>query len=157
MKRTDNDLDVNTFIDDRYIRAAFKQAGLDYDARLKNYNRLPLVAKDAATGKPVTDFSRLVQIWVEGEPLVRHYTSADAAFAALRQLEKDGKKVRVVYAHDRDSGLKLFARDAWFVSVKGDTSAFLTRASAEAWAARNGGSVVDFAAARGATPALAAK
>jgi NitT/TauT family transport system substrate-binding protein len=98
-----------------------------------------------------------VQIWVEGEPLVRHYTSADAAFTALRQLEKDGKKVRVVYAHDRDSGLKLFARDAWFVNFKGDTSAFLTRASAEAWATRNGGSVVDFAAARGATPALAAK
>ncbi|USX11550.1 ABC transporter substrate-binding protein [Oxalobacteraceae bacterium OTU3CAMAD1] len=157
MKRTDNDLDVNTFIDDRYIRAAFKQAGLDYDARLKNYNRLPLVAKDAATGKPITDFSRLTQIWVDGEPLVRHYTSADSAFTALRQLDKDGKKVRVVYAHDRDSGLKLFARDAWFVTVKGDTSAFLTRASADAWAARNGGSVVDFAAARGTTPALAAK
>lgn len=63
----------------------------------------------------------------------------------------------MVYAHDRNSGLKLFAGDAWFVSAKGDTSAFLTRASAEAWAASNGGAVRDYAAARGATPALAAK
>ncbi|HWW68330.1 MAG TPA: ABC transporter substrate-binding protein, partial [Duganella sp.] len=129
MKRTDSDLDVNTFIDDRYIRAAYKQAGLDYDARLKNYQRLPLVARDAATGKPIADFSRLTQMWVDGEALVRHYASVDGAFAALRQLDKEGKKVRVVYAHDRNSGLKLFAGDAWFVSAKGDTSAFLTRAA----------------------------
>jgi NitT/TauT family transport system substrate-binding protein len=151
MKRTDADLDVNTFIDDRYIRAAYKQAGLDYEARLKNYQRLPLVAKDAATGKPITDFSRLTQIWVDGEPLVRHYATAEGAFAALRQLEQQGKKVRVVYAHDRDSGLKLFASDAWFVTAKNETSAFLSKESAEAWAKQRGGTVLDYAAVRGAS------
>jgi NitT/TauT family transport system substrate-binding protein len=151
MKRTDADLDVNTFIDDRYIRAAYKQAGLDYEARLKNYQRLPLVAKDAATGKPITDFSRLTQIWVDGEPLVRHYSTAEGAFAALRQLEQQGKKVRVVYAHDRDSGLKLFASDAWFVTAKNETSAFLSKESADAWAKQRGGTVLDYAAVRGAT------
>jgi NitT/TauT family transport system substrate-binding protein len=150
MKRTDADLDVNTFIDDRYIRAAYKQAGLDYEARLKNYQRLPLSAKDAATGKTITDFSRLTQIWVDGEPLVRHYATAEGAFAALRQLEQQGKKVRVVYAHDRDSGLKLFASDAWFVTAKNETSAFLSKESAEAWARQRGGTVLDYAAVRGA-------
>jgi NitT/TauT family transport system substrate-binding protein len=160
MKRTDNDLDVNTFIDDNYIRAAFKQAGLDYDARLKNYARQPLVAKDAATGKPITDFSRLVQVWVDGEPLVRHYSSAENAFAAVRKLEKDGKKIRVVYAHDRSSGLKLFANDAWFVSAKDGTSAFLSKESADAWARQQGGKVLDYAAVRstaGADRQLASK
>jgi NitT/TauT family transport system substrate-binding protein len=149
MKRTDNDLDVNTFIDDSYIRAAFKQAGLDYDASLKNYKRLPLEAKDAATGKQITDFSRLVQVWVAGEPLVRHYGTPEAAFAAVRKLEKDGKKIRIVYAHDRNSGLKLFASDAWFVSAKNDTSAFLSKASAEAWAKQHGGKVGNYAAVLG--------
>jgi len=147
MKRTDVDLDVNSFIDDTYIRAAFKQSGLDYDASLKNYARLPLVAKDAATGKPITDFSHLAQVWVAGEPLVRHYSTADEAFAAVRKLEKDGKKIRVVYAHDRNSGLKLFASDAWFVSAKNETSAFLSKASADAWAKQHGGAVVNYAAA----------
>ncbi|NRR28744.1 ABC transporter substrate-binding protein [Oxalobacteraceae bacterium] len=150
MKRTDNDLDVNTFIDDRYIRAAFKQAGQDYDAKLKNYARLPLAAKDAATGKAIGDFSKVVQVWVEGEPLVRHYAGAESAFGALRKLEQDGKKVRVVYAHDRSSGIKLFASDAWFVSAKNDTSAFLTREAADAWAKAHGGKVVDYKAARSA-------
>ena len=44
MKRTNADLDVNKFIDDRYIRAAFQQAGLDYEAHLKNYDPQPLNA-----------------------------------------------------------------------------------------------------------------
>jgi NitT/TauT family transport system substrate-binding protein len=144
MKRTDTDLDPKTFIDDQYIRAAFRQSGADYEARLKNTARLPLVAKDAATGKPIADFSRLAQLWVEGEPLVRHYAAPEAAFAALRTLQKGGKKVRVVYVHDRNSGLKLLADDAWFVTGKNEVSAFLARDAAQAWASKHGGKVVDF-------------
>jgi NitT/TauT family transport system substrate-binding protein len=144
LKRTDKDLDVNAFIDDSYIRAAFKQSGLDYDKQLKNYDKLPLKAKDAVSGKAITDFRRLTQIWVEGEPLVRHYASADTAFAELRKLEKAGKKVRTVYAHDQDSGLKLLAGDAWFVVNGKQISAFLLKADAQAYAAKNKGKVVDF-------------
>jgi NitT/TauT family transport system substrate-binding protein len=150
LKRTDKDLDVNSFIDDSYLRTAYKQAGLDYDRQLKNYDKLPLKAKDALSGKPITDFRHLTQIWVQGEPLVRHYASADTAFAELRKLEQSGKKVRTVYAHDQDTGLKLLAGDAWFV-IKGtgkdkgkDISAFLLKTDAQAHAAKNNGKVVDF-------------
>lgn len=146
LKRTDSDLDVNTFIDDSYLRAAFKASNLDYEKALKNYDKLPLKAKDAVTGKPITDFKRLTQIWVQGEPLVRHYASADAAFAELRKLEKEGKKIRTVYAHDQDSGLKLLGGDAWFVVKGKEISAFLLKADAQAYAAKNKGNVVDFAA-----------
>jgi NitT/TauT family transport system substrate-binding protein len=117
MKRTETDLDVKTFIDDQYIRAAFKQSGLDYEARLKNNARLPLVAKDAAP---------------------------ESAFAALRTLQQTGKKVRVVFVHDRNSGLKLLANDAWFVTGGKEITAFLGRDAAQAWATKNGGKVVDF-------------
>jgi NitT/TauT family transport system substrate-binding protein len=144
LKRTDNDLDVNSFIDDRYIRTAFQQAGLDYDRQLKNRDKLPLTAKDAVTGKPITDFRHLTQIWVQGEPLVRHYASAAGAFAELRKLEAAGKKVRTVYAHDQNTGLKLLAGDAWFVVKDKEISAFLLKADAQAWAAKNKGKVVDF-------------
>jgi NitT/TauT family transport system substrate-binding protein len=148
MKRTEVDLDANTFINDQYIRTAFKQAGLNYDAGLKNYAKLPLIGKDANTGKTITDFKRLAQIWVEGEPLVRNYASTEAAFAELGKLEKSGKKVRVVYAHDRNNGLKLFASDAWFVNARNQVSVFLLKESAQAWAKKNGGKVLDFNAAR---------
>ncbi|RZA34676.1 MAG: nitrate ABC transporter substrate-binding protein [Lysobacteraceae bacterium] len=150
LKRTDSDLDVASFIDDRYIRAAYKQAGQDYERQLKNYAKLPLKANDAVSGKPITDVKRLTQIWVQGEPRVRHYASADTAFAELRKLEAAGKKVRTVYAHDQLSGLKLLAGDAWFAVSGKEISAFLQKADAEAWARKNKGKVVDFDALRAA-------
>ena len=36
LKKTDSGLDVDSFVTDKFIRAAFAQAGLDYDAQLKN-------------------------------------------------------------------------------------------------------------------------
>ncbi|TIU20528.1 MAG: nitrate ABC transporter substrate-binding protein, partial [Mesorhizobium sp.] len=72
LKKTDQSLDVNSFVDDRFIKAAFKASGLDYDAALKNYAQLPLNAKDAATGEVISDPKRVAEIWVQGEPLVRH-------------------------------------------------------------------------------------
>jgi len=149
LKRTDSDLDVNSFIDDRYIRAAFKQSGLDYDAQLKNYAKLPLTGKDASSGKPIADVKRVAQIWVAGEPLVRNYATPESAFADLAKLEKAGKKVRTVYAQDRETGIKLFASDAWFVSSgKNEINAFLLKESAEAWARKNSGKVLDFSGVR---------
>ncbi len=151
LKRTDNDIDADAFIDDRYVRAAFQQAGLDYEAQLKNYARLPLVGKDAATGKPISDVQRVAQIWVSGEALVRHYVSPESALADLAKLEKAGRKVRAVYAQDRDSGIKLFAGDAWFVSSgKNEINAFLLKESAEAWARKVKGKVLDFNGAKAA-------
>lgn len=145
LKRTDNDIDVNAFIVEDYIRQAFKQAGLDYEAQLKNYSKLALNAKDAVTGKTITDPKRVAQIWVEGEPLVRHYANVETAFEEARKLEKAGKKIRTVYAHDRETGLKLLAGDAWFVSHgKNEISAFLLKGSAEAWAQKHKGKVLDF-------------
>lgn len=144
LKRTDTDIDVASFVNDSYVRTASRQAGLDYEQQLKNYERLPLKAKDAASGKPITDFRRLTQVWVVGEPLVRHYASADTAFAELRKLEKAGRKVRTVYAHDQESGLKLLAADAWFVVQGKEISAFLLKADAEGYAKKHQGRVVTY-------------
>lgn len=156
MKRTAADLDVDKFIDDQYIRAAFRQAGLDYEAHLKNYGQLPLVARDAHHGKPVTDSKRVAQIWVKGEPLVRHYASPESAFIGLNALEKAGKQIRVVYVQDSNSGIKLLANDAWFAHGGNAVNGFLLKDQAEAWVRANGGKVLDFSAAKTAATAYAA-
>lgn len=146
LKRTDRDLDLDKFITDKYVRDAFKASGKDYDAALKNYAPVSLTAKDAVTGQPITDFTRLAQIWVKDEPLVRHYASPEAAFKALAELETEGKAIRAVYAQARDSGLKLLAGQAWFVQDdKGQLNAFLLKDQAETFAKQNGGQVRDFA------------
>lgn len=149
LKRTDSDLDINQFVTDKYIRTALTQTGRDYDAELKNYAQLPLKAKDATTGSDIVDVTRVAQIWVKGEPLVRHYGSPENALKALAAIEKEGKTARVVYAQDRESGIKLFAPQAWFVrTASGELSAFLSKGAAESWAKVNGGQVVDYTGAR---------
>ncbi|MNM28181.1 hypothetical protein D3C81_386940 [compost metagenome] len=148
LKKTDRGLDTRQFIDDQYIRTAFEQAGLDYDKALKNYDPLALKANDALTGKPITDFSRLAQIWVRGEDKVRHYASPEAALSALAQLEQEGKDIRAIYAQAADSGIKLLANQAWFVrNADGELAAFLLKDQAEQFAKAHGGEALDFVSA----------
>ena len=148
LKRTDRDLNIDSFIDDQYIRAAFKASNLDYSKQLENYAQLPLQANDAVTGKPITDFKRLAQIWVRGEDKVRHYASPEAALSALATLEEEGKDIRAIYAQAADSGIKLLANQAWFVrDAKGQLSAFLLKQQAEQYAQQHGGTALDFVSA----------
>lgn len=159
LKRNDTPLTADELIDDRYLREAFKQSGLDYEKQLKSYGRSPLQAKDARTGAPIKDISRVTQVWVEGEPRVRNYGSPEEALFAVRQAEKDGKKIRVVFVHDRQSGLKLLANLAWFSRTPdGRIDAFLQKDAAELAAQKSGGTVVNFAATFASTaPKLASR
>jgi NitT/TauT family transport system substrate-binding protein len=149
LKRHDAALTADTFIDDRYIRAAFKAEGLDYDARLKDYAKLPLKANDALTGQPIADDRLVAQVWVVGEAKVRSYASAGSAFADVKRIESAGRKVRVVYVQDRELGLKLLANQAWFAAdAQGALSAFLLKDDAARWAQAHHAKVLDYAAAR---------
>ena len=151
LKKTDQGLDINTFISDRYIKEAFKEAGLDYEAHLKNYEQQPLKAKDALTGEEIKDPKRVAQIWIKDEPLVHHYASAENAFKAAKAFEAEGKTIRVFYAQDRESGIKLLGAKSWFVRTdSGEVSAFLLKENAEAWAKNHGGKVLDYNGARAA-------
>jgi NitT/TauT family transport system substrate-binding protein len=148
---------VNTFIDDRYIREAFKESGLDYEAALKNYAKEPLEANDAATGQPIRDVNDVAQIWLVGENKVRDYATPVQAFDVLRKLGSHDK-VRAVYVQDHGTGLKLFADQAWYVKdAKGTVTAFLLKGAADAYAHRVSGSVVDYAAAKSGPQAVAAR
>jgi NitT/TauT family transport system substrate-binding protein len=147
LKKTAHDIDVSTFVDDRYIREAAKQSGDDYEARLKNYDAVPFDAKDFQ-GRAVTEPKAAGQIWVVEEPKVRLYQSIAATFQALQALEKQGQKARVTYVHDAESGLKLFADKVWYVRTGEELAAFLEKSKAEKWAQSHTGTVIDFAEAR---------
>lgn len=147
-------LNADTFVDDQYIRAAFKQAGLNYEQRLANHDKLPLKANDALTGKPITDFQRVAGLWVQGEPKVRHYASIENALADLQKVERAGKTARAVYVHDLIHRIKLLAPTAWYaIDGKGQLSAFLQKDAAQAYASANKGRVLDFAGAKAAAHA----
>jgi NitT/TauT family transport system substrate-binding protein len=148
LKKVDRRIDVNRYVDDRFIRRAAQQSGLDYDARLKSYDPLPFVGEAIDTRVPIQEPNQAGQIWVKGEPRVRLYSSIGATFAALRKLESEGKAARVTFVHDRLSGNKLFADKVWYVQSAEGLSAFLLKGAAEDWAKRHAGSVIAFDAAR---------
>ncbi len=156
LKKTAHDIDVSTFVDDRYIREAAKLSGYDYEARLKSYDAVPCNSKDFQ-GHAVTEPKAAGQIWVVEEPKVRLYHSIAATFQALRALEKQGQKARVAYVHDAESGLKLFADKVWYVRTGEELAAFLEKSKAEKWAESHKGNVIDFAAARQVAPVAQAE
>ncbi|THF65174.1 ABC transporter substrate-binding protein [Pseudothauera rhizosphaerae] len=158
LDRPVTDLKPQELVNERYIREAYRLSGLDYDARLKVYDKLPLRAKDASSGAPITDFRNAAHLWLKGEATAQHYASPQAAFAALKKAEAAGKEARVVFVHDRNTGLKLFANQAWYVrDGQGGIAAFLLKADADAWAQAHGGQVNGYADARNAALAVASK
>jgi NitT/TauT family transport system substrate-binding protein len=159
LKKTDVELDANNLIDDQFIREAFRQSGLDYAAALKNYAKQPLIANDAQTGKPITNFNDVAQVWVEGENAVRNYAQPQEALSVQEALTKQGETVRAVFVQDHATGLKLLAAQAWYVrSGNGQIAAFLLRATADNYAKQVGATVVDYASVRAdAAQAVAAR
>jgi NitT/TauT family transport system substrate-binding protein len=153
LKKTDRNIDIKDFIDDSYLLEAFKQSGLDYQKSLSNYNKSPLLAKDAISGKAITDFSRVAQVWVKGEPKVRSYENPENAFSDVKKLKAAGKEIRVVYVLDSSSHIKLLAKLAWFTTdAKGQVHAFLQKGAADTFAQANKTKVVDFTQAQQLQP-----
>ncbi|HEY9155281.1 MAG TPA: ABC transporter substrate-binding protein [Opitutaceae bacterium] len=142
LKKVQRPVNIETYVNDQYIREAAKAEGLDYDKQLKNYDPLPFVGDAVDTHAPVTDPKRAGQIWVRGEEHVRLYSTAEAALRDAKALKTGGKTIRVVFVHDRNSGLKLFANDAWYVENGSEVSAFLLKKDAEAWTKAHPGSVL---------------
>lgn len=141
LKKVPREVNIDSYLDDRYIRQAAKEAGLDYDLRLKTYEPLPFTGLALDTQAPVTEADRAGQIWVKGEARVRLYSTAEAALLANKDLKAQGKVVRAAFVHDRGSGLKLFAERAWYVTDGKKLSAFLLKEDAEKWSREHGGQV----------------
>jgi NitT/TauT family transport system substrate-binding protein len=144
LKKTDRPLDVDSFVNDKFIREACQELGLNYDAQLKDYAAVPFNRDALDTHAPVSDPKLAGQVWVQDEPTVRLYSSVQAALFAAGKLQNSGKKIRAIFAQDRLSGIKLFAERAWFVDKAGGFSAFLLKTDADKWAKDQGGSVIDY-------------
>jgi NitT/TauT family transport system substrate-binding protein len=148
LKKVTKEIDVKSYVTDEFIRRAAKEFGYDYDQRLKDYSAQPFTQNALDTQQPVKEPNLAGQIWVKGEPKVRLYSTPEATFAVLAQLEQEGKGIRVTFVHDRETGNKLFADKVWYVRGRDGLSAFLLKASAETWAKKHGGQVIGYDLAR---------
>ena len=141
--------DVSQWADDRYIRAAFKQAGLDYDKQLASTANYEVSGTDTFCNAPVKDAKQAGEIWVTGEGVQPSSTVA-CTLAAWEALKKAGKATPVAYVVDAGNGLKLFADKAFYVlGPAGDgpraIEPFLLRDDAAKRAKEIGGTVASLA------------
>jgi len=141
--RATEELDLNQTIDERYLKAAFALEGLDYQAALTHYDPAPLPVDTDFYGQPITNLSKVAQLWVQGEDTVRYYASIEEAFSSREAIMlEENKDIRAFYVQDTHSGIKLIAYQAWYLHNDDGLHAYLLHEQAAD--PKNIGQVLDF-------------
>jgi NitT/TauT family transport system substrate-binding protein len=124
-------LDFNEWITEDYLKAAYKGLGKDYDAE-KSIMNDPAISNK---GLPM-------EIWHSREG-ISTYSSMDKFLSAVNDFRATGAKLNSTYVYDKETGLKLFGKTAFFVSTDDGFSTFLRKPDADAFAIKTAGMVMD--------------
>ncbi|MGD9867708.1 MAG: ABC transporter substrate-binding protein [Hyphomicrobiales bacterium] len=126
-------LDFKAWITEDYVKAAYKDLGADYAAE-KGKIVDPLAAN---AGLPF-------EIWHARDGILT-YPDMKAFLKAVAEFRATGAKLNSTYVYDKETGLKLFGKTAFYVQdSKGEFSTFLRKKEAEAYATKIGGKVIGF-------------
>ncbi len=125
-------LDFDAWITEDYIKTAYADMGLDYEA------------DKASIVDPATANAGLpMEIW-HARDGVSSYPSMPEFLTAVAAMQGTGAKLNATYVYDIETGLKLFGKTAFWVKAGEDYATFLRKGEAEDYAAANGGSVITF-------------
>ena len=126
-------LDFSDWINETYIKAAYKDLGLDYE-KTKSMIVDPAVAN---AGLPN-------EVW-HARDGIKAYATLPEFLGAIAKFRATGAKINSTYVYDKETGLKLFGKTAfWVATPKGEFATFMRRGEAEKYAASVGGKVIDF-------------
>jgi NitT/TauT family transport system substrate-binding protein len=139
------EFDVTKWVDDSYIRKAFAELKLDYDAQLKSMANYEVKGEDKFCNKPIADPRKAGEVWVDGEG-IEPFSSTACTLGAYSSIKAKGKKINMAYVFDTARGIKLFADQAYYAigSDKAAIAPFLLKKDAEDYAAKNDGKVLSF-------------
>jgi NitT/TauT family transport system substrate-binding protein len=147
------EFNVEAWVDERYVRQAFKERGQDYEAQKQTLANYDIEGKDPVCKVPVTRPKEAGEIWLADGEIVP--TSSPACtLAGIRQYEAAGRKVATAYLFDKALGIKVFADKAFYAMDLRDAKnpqavPFLLKKDAEAAAAQSGGRLATYAEALG--------
>ncbi|WP_163269536.1 ABC transporter substrate-binding protein [Chelativorans alearense] len=129
-------LDFEAWITEDFVKAAYAEMGHDY------------AADKASLVDPVAANSGLPnEIW-HARDGISTFGTLPEFLKAVAELEATGAKLNATYVYDKETGLKLFGKTAFFVHTPdGGYETFLRKPEADAYAAEAGGEVIDMAAA----------
>lgn len=137
------EFDPKKWVDDSYIRKAFAEMKLDYDAQLVSTKNYEVAGEDKFCKKPITDPRKAGEIWIDGENILP-FASAICTLGAYADFKSKGKKINMAYVFDTSRGIKLFADQAFYAAGNGEIAPFLLKKDAEAYATKIGGKVLGF-------------
>jgi NitT/TauT family transport system substrate-binding protein len=126
-------LDFNAWITEDFVKTAYKEMGVDYEK-----DKAKIVDPVAAnTGLPM-------EIWHARDGIKSFPTMAEF-LTAVAKYNAEGAKLNATYVYDKETGLKLFGKTAFYVkSGDGTFSTFMRKREAEAFAKRSGGTLVTY-------------
>jgi NitT/TauT family transport system substrate-binding protein len=147
------EFNLEAWVEERYVRQAFKERGLDYETQKQTLANYDIAGHDPVCKVSVTRPKDAGEIWLADGEIVP--TSSPACtLAGIRQYEAAGRKVAVAYVFDKALGIKVFADKAFYAMDTRDAKnpqavPFLLKKDAEAAAAQAGGKLATYAEALG--------
>ena len=141
-------LDVDAWVNETYVREAFKQLKLDYEAQKQSLASYEITGTDTLCKTAITRPKEAGEVWVEGAGIAPH-ASPTCTLAAIAKLEAAGKKVSVAYLTDAALGIKVVADKAFYAVNSSDAKKpvivpFLLKKDAQAHAATIGGQLASY-------------
>ncbi len=125
-------LDFDAWITETYVKAAYKDMGLDYAKQ-----KAQIVDPKQFAGFPM-------EIWHARDGIKSYPTMAEF-LKAVAKYNAEGAKLNATYVYDKDTGLKVFGKSAFYVKApSGEFSTFLLKGDAAAYASKVGGAVMTF-------------
>ncbi|WP_375227973.1 ABC transporter substrate-binding protein [Roseobacter sp. S98] len=125
-------LDFDAWITEDYLKAAYADMGVDYEA-----DKATMVDPEVANkGLPM-------EIWHSRDGVSTYANAADF-LKGMADIRATAALVNATYVYDVETGLKLFGKTAFWVKAGDDYATFLRKGEAEAYANANAGALISF-------------
>ncbi|MEO7577039.1 MAG: ABC transporter substrate-binding protein [Massilia sp.] len=138
---------MDAWVNDSYVRTAFKEKGLNYDAQKQTLANYDIEGKDPVCKTSVSRPKDAGEIWLEGGDIIP-ISSTACVLKGIKQFQEAGKKVAVAYVYDKSLGIKVFADKAFYVTggtaAKREVSPFLLKKDAELYAGKSGSKALSY-------------
>lgn len=125
-------LDFDAWITEDYIRPAYAELGVDYEAD----KALMVDPLEANKGLPM-------EIWHPRDG-ISTYGDPAAFLTAVAEMMGTGTNLNSTYVYDIETGLKLFGKTAFWVKAGDKYATFLRKGEAETYATANAGALLSF-------------
>lgn len=142
------ELDLRAWVNDSYVREAYQQAGLDYEAQLQSLSNYAVRGTDSQCNVAVDDPRQAGEVWVKDGDVLP-FSSPLCTLAAVNRYVAEGNPPSAVYLVDRALGIKVFANEAFYTIGGGESGPrevvpYLLRRDAEQRAAETGAQVASY-------------